>query len=39
MDPDLECLMLDSTVIGAHQHAPEPGKKGRATRALRGGLA
>jgi transposase len=30
-DPDLECLMLDSTVIRAHQHAAGALKKG-ATR-------
>ena len=30
-DPDLECLMLDSTVIRAHQHAAGARKKG-ATR-------
>ncbi len=27
-DPDLECLMLDSTVIRAHQHAAGARKKG-----------
>ena len=27
-DPDLECLMLDSTVIRAHQHAAGALKKG-----------
>jgi len=27
-DPDLECLMLDSTVIRAHQHAAGAKKKG-----------
>ena len=27
-DPDLECLMLDSTVVRAHQHAAGARKKG-----------
>ena len=27
-DPDLECLMLDSTIIRAHQHAAGAVKKG-----------
>jgi transposase len=31
-DPDLECLMLDSTVIRAHQHAAGARKKGMATK-------
>jgi len=31
-DPDLECLMLDSTVIRAHQHAAGARKKGAMTR-------
>lgn len=32
-DPDLECLMLDSTVIRAHQHAAGA-KKGRTMKKL-----
>lgn len=31
-DPDLECLMLDSTVIRAHQHAAGALKKGATKR-------
>jgi len=31
-DPDLECLMLDSTVIRAHQHAAGARKKGARTK-------
>ena len=31
-DPDLECLMLDSTVIRAHQHAAGARKKGMTTK-------
>jgi transposase len=31
-DPDLEWLILDSTVIRAHQHAAGAGKKGAPTR-------
>ena len=31
-DPDLECLMLDSTIIRAHQHAAGAIKKGMTTR-------
>ena len=31
-DPDLECLMLDSTVIRAHQHAAGARKKGARTQ-------
>lgn len=31
-DPDLECLMLDSTVIRAHQHAAGARKKGGPTK-------
>ena len=31
-DPDLECLMLDSTVIRAHQHAAGARKKGAMTK-------
>ncbi len=31
-DPDLECLMLDSTVIRAHQHAAGAKKRGTETR-------
>lgn len=30
--PDLECLMLDSTVIRAHQHAAGAKKKGTTTK-------
>lgn len=33
-DPDLERLMLDSTIIRAHQHAAGAGKKGGATKRL-----
>lgn len=31
-DPDMECLMLDSTVIRAHQHAAGALKKGAKTK-------
>jgi len=31
-DPDLECLMLDSTIIRAHQHAAGARKKGTRTK-------
>ena len=31
-DPDLECLMLDSTVIRAHQHAAGARKRGVRTK-------
>jgi transposase len=31
-DPDLECLMLDSSVIRAHQHAAGARKKGVTTK-------
>lgn len=37
-DPDLECLMLDSTIIRAHQHAAGARKKGR-TKPLAGRAA
>ena len=33
-DPDLECLMLDSTVIRAPQHAAGARKKGMGTKPL-----
>jgi transposase len=31
-DPDLECLMLDSTIIRAHQHAAGAIKRGTTTK-------
>ena len=38
-DPDLECLMLDSTVIRAHQHAAGARKKGAKTKPSVGRVA
>ena len=35
-DPDLECLMLDSTIIRAHQHAAGARKKKGPSRLLAG---
>ena len=38
-DPDLECLMLDSTVIRAHQHAAGAREKGVTTQRWAGRVA
>jgi transposase len=38
-DPDLECLMLDSTTIRAHQHAAGAIQKNGSTRASAGRVA